>query len=176
MYDDLKLIYYPDPRLKKMSQPVPADQFGPNLKALVERLFVVMREHKGVGLAAPQVGLNLRVFVINPTGEPDADRAYVNPVLSDPDGEDDAEEGCLSLPDIHVDVVRDIRMTITAQDVDGNTFIERADGFIARIWQHEYDHLNGTLLTNRMGPVAKIAARRKLKELEDKYQLVKKTR
>ena len=168
MYEDLKIILYPDPRLKKVSKPV--ETFDPALKELAARMFHLMREAKGVGLAAPQVGLNIRLFVMNPTGEPQDDRVYVNPVLVDGHGEEEAEEGCLSLPEIHTNVVRFKDMKMTAQDLDGNRFEEAASGFIPRVWQHEFDHLNGTLLTDRMGAVARMAARRTLKELEEKYR------
>ena len=164
---DLRIIHYPDPRLKKVSEPVQA--FDESLKALATRMFELMREARGVGLAAPQVGKNIRLFVINPTGEPQDDRVYVNPVLSDPDGEEEAEEGCLSLPQIHVNVARSKRMRIAAQDLDGRPFEQEETGFVARIWQHENDHLNGTLLTDRMGPVAKMPNRRILAELKEKY-------
>jgi peptide deformylase len=94
---------------------------------------------------------------------------YVNPILSDPDGNEEAEEGCLSLPDIHVKVIRPKRIRIEAQDLEGKHFEQVASGFTTRIWQHEFDHLNGILLTDRMGPVAKMSNRKKLKELEDRY-------
>jgi len=169
MYDDLKLIFYPDPRLKKKSRVVASDEFTADLETLVSRLFELMHEHKGVGLAAPQVGVNLRVFVINPDGKPENDRAYINPQLSEPDGEDEAEEGCLSLPEIHVDVLRDTKLRMDARRPDGTEFSEIEEGFVARIWQHEFDHLNGTMLTDRMGPVAKITAKKKLRELEEEF-------
>lgn len=168
MYEDLKIILWPDPRLKKASKSVAA--FDEALKALAARMFELMRDAKGVGLAAPQVGHNIRLFVMNPTGEPSDDRVYVNPSLTDGDGEDEAEEGCLSLPDIHANVVRFKQMKITAQDLDGRPIEEAASGFAPRVWQHELDHLNGTLLTDRMGPVARMAARRALKDLEERYR------
>jgi peptide deformylase len=168
MYEELKIIHWPDPRLKKLSKPVELPD--PSLKQLAARMFELMREAKGVGLAAPQVGLNIRLFVMNPTGEPQDDRVYVNPVLSDGDGEEEGEEGCLSLPEIHASIVRFKKMRMSARDVDGNPIDEAGEGFVARVWQHEFDHLNGTLLTDRMGPVAKMAARRTLKDLEDKYR------
>ena len=168
MAEDMKLIYYPDPRLKKTSEPV--TQFDEELRDLVVQMFRLMREHKGVGLAAPQVGRNLRIFVMNPSGEAGDDRVYVNPVLLDADGSDEAEEGCLSLPDIHVKVIRSKTVRIVAQDLSGNLIDEAASGFIPRVWQHEFDHLNGVLLTDRMGPVAKMQNRKKLKELEDRYR------
>jgi peptide deformylase len=168
MPDELKLIYYPDPRLKKPSQPV--TEFDQELHDLVVQMFRLMREHKGVGLAAPQVGRNVRLFVMNPSGEAGDDRVYINPVLSDAAGNDDAEEGCLSLPDIHVKVVRSKTIRMQAQDLTGKPIDEAASGFITRVWQHEFDHLNGILLTDRMGPVAKMQNRKKLKELEDRYR------
>jgi peptide deformylase len=168
MYDDLRIIFYPDPRLKKVSAPV--EVFDENLKRLAARMLELMRENRGVGLAAPQVGVNLRMFVMNPTGEPQDDRAYVNPVLTEAEGSEEAEEGCLSLPNIHVNVDRSKTMRIQARDLDGNPIDQVETGYLARIWQHEFDHLNGTLLTDRMGPVARMTNRRVLKELEEKYE------
>ena len=167
MYEDLKIILWPDPRLKKVSKEVVT--FDDTLKALTERMFELMREHRGVGLAAPQVGLNIRLFVMNPTGQPEDDRIYVNPILSEAEGEDEAEEGCLSLPAINVNVWRAKKMRMDAQNLTGQKFQQEATGYHARIWQHEFDHLNGMLLTDRMGPVAKLANRKILRELEEKY-------
>jgi peptide deformylase len=168
MPDELKIIVYPDPRLKKMSQPVQA--FDDGLRGLVVQMFKLMREAHGVGLAAPQVGKNLRLFVMNPSGEAGDDQVYVNPTLLDGEGNDEAEEGCLSLPDIRIKVNRNKLITIKAQDLEGNPFEQSASGFIPRVWQHEFDHLNGILLTDRMGPVAKMTHRKRLKELEDAYR------
>ena len=168
MPEDLRLILYPDPRLKKMSEPV--TRFDESLRDLVVNMFRLMREHKGVGLAAPQVGVNLRLFVMNPSGEAGDDRVYINPVLSDGERSDEAEEGCLSLPDIHVKVVRSKTVRMQAQDLLGNPIDESASGFVPRVWQHEFDHLNGILLTDRMGPVARMQNRKKLKDLEDRYR------
>jgi peptide deformylase len=168
MFEDLKIIHYPDPRLKKVSQPI--TEFGATLRALAARMFELMRERKGVGLAAPQVGQNIRMFVMNHTGEPGDDRVYVNPVLSDADGDEEAEEGCLSLPNVHVNVVRAKRLRMQALDLDAKPIDQAGEGFIARVWQHEFDHLNGTLLTDRMGPVAKMTYRKVLKELTEKYE------
>jgi peptide deformylase len=168
MSDELKIIIYPDPRLKKMSEPV--TRFDENLRDLVVEMFRLMREAHGVGLAAPQVGKNVRLFVMNATGEAGDDHVFINPVLSNGDGQEEAEEGCLSLPDIRIKVNRDKRITIKAQDIEGQTFERSAEGFIPRVWQHEFDHLNGIMLTDRMGPVAKMTHRKRLKELEDLYR------
>ena len=168
MTDALKIILYPDPRLKKMSQPVTI--FDQELHDLVVGMFRLMREAKGVGLAAPQVGKNVRLFVMNPTGEAGDDRVYINPILTEGDGQEEAEEGCLSLPEIHVKVIRNKFMKMQAQDLEGRPIEETASGFIPRVWQHEFDHLNGILLTDRMGPVAKMSNRKKLKDLDDRYR------
>jgi peptide deformylase len=115
------------------------------------------------------VGKNIRLFVMNHNGEPGSDRVYVNPVLSDADGDEEAEEGCLSLPKVNVNVVRNKTMRITARDLHGKPIEQTETGYIARIWQHEIDHLDGILLTDRMGPVAKMAHRKILKDLEEQY-------
>ncbi|HYE20169.1 MAG TPA: peptide deformylase [Tepidisphaeraceae bacterium] len=168
MVHDLKIVLYPDPRLKKMSSPVTT--FDDELKAIAARMFELMREHRGVGLAAPQVGLNVRMFVMNATGEDADDRVYVNPQLLDAEGEEEGEEGCLSIPQVNARIWRSEKLRMVAQDLDGKPFEEIGTDLVARIWQHETDHLNGTLITERMGPVARLAARRVLKELTEKFE------
>jgi peptide deformylase len=168
MYEDLKIIYYPDPRLKKVSKPV--ETIDPSHRELATRMLELMREHRGVGLAAPQVGLNLRMFVMNHTGDPKDDRVYINPQLTEAESSEENEEGCLSLPEINAQIVRDKTMRMLAVDLDGNSIDQKETGYIARIWQHEFDHLNGTLIIDRMGAVAKMAAKKKLRELEEKYE------
>jgi peptide deformylase len=168
MFEELQIITYPDPRLKKVSEPIP--QITPQLKELAVRMFELMRQARGVGLAAPQVGQNIRMFVMNPTGEPGDDRVYINPILSDPDGEEASEEGCLSLPSINVQVNRNKVMRIQAQDLEGKKVDQLESGYIARIWQHEYDHLNGVLITDRMGLGDKMKYRKTLREMEEKWE------
>ena len=167
MTQPLKIVQYPDPRLKKPSGIVTA--FDAELADLAARMVELMREAKGVGLAAPQVGVNRRLFVMNATGDPADDRAYVNPVLDDGTGEDEDDEGCLSLPKVTVAVVRSTTLRLRAQTLTGEPVEAIESGYVARIWQHETDHLNGVLLTDRMGPVAKLTNRRTLRDLEAKY-------
>jgi peptide deformylase len=168
MYEELKIIEYPDPRLKKVSQPV--TEFDSSLKELAARMLQLMREARGVGLAAPQVGQTLRLFVLNHTGDPKDDRVYINPELTEAAGSDEGEEGCLSLPGINANIVRDKTLRLRAKDLEGNDVDQTETGYIARVWQHEFDHLNGTLITDRMGAVAKMTARKTLRELEEKYE------
>ncbi len=167
MYENLKIILWPDPRLKKVSKPV--EVFDEQVAALAGRMFELMRISRGVGLAAPQVGVNIRLFVMNHNGEPTSDRVYINPVLSDPDSEEEDEEGCLSLPKVSVSVWRSKTLKIKAVDLQGRPFEQMETGYIPRIWQHEIDHLNGILLTDRMGPVARMTHRKLLKDLEEQY-------
>ena len=168
MPQELKIIKYPDPRLKKVSAPV--STFDQTLKDLAHGMIDLMHATRGVGLAAPQVGQNLRLFVMNPTGEPPDDRVYVNPHLSEAEGEEEGEEGCLSIPNLTAKIWRSKTLKMTAQNLEGQPIEETACDFIARIWQHETDHLNGTLIIERMGPVARLAARRILKELTEEYE------
>jgi peptide deformylase len=168
MAEALKIVLYPDPRLKKSSATI--KEFTPDLRELAAQMFVAMREQHGVGLAAPQIGRNIRLFVMNATGNPEDDRVYVNPVLTEAEGDDEAEEGCLSIPELRVKIVRAKRLQMDARDLEGKPVHETADGFVARVWQHETDHLNGVLLTDRMGAVAKIANRGLLKDLEEQYR------
>ena len=166
------LVLYPDPRLRRRSRPVEGfdAETVTKLKALTDRMFELMKGHKGVGLAAPQVGVNARLFVMNPTGEPADARVYVNPELVEPEGTEDAEEGCLSLPDIRTDVPRSCRLRMRARTVEGDAIDETAEGFPARIWQHEVDHLDGVLILDKMPPTDRMASKKKLKELEEEYR------
>ena len=115
----------------------------------------------------------LRLFVYNPTGEDGDSVVCVNPSLSGFEGAEDAEEGCLSLPEVTVTMRRSVRAVLTACDVDGKRFTLAAEGLVARIWQHEYDHLDGRLIIDRMSEVDEIANRRILKQLQRDYARAK---
>jgi len=167
MADEKSLIFYPDPRLRKVSEPVV--QFDGALAELAKRMLEIMREEKGVGLAAPQVGVNARMFVANATGKPEDDRIIVNPQLLDAEGSETDEEGCLSLPKIRAEIDRATKIRLVAQDLEGKPFELPGLDFEARVWQHETDHLNGVMLIDRMGFTARMANRKKLRELEEDY-------
>ncbi len=167
---DLRIIHYPDPRLRDAC--VPVDAVDERVRDLVERMFELMFEHRGVGLAAPQVGLNVRLFVASPSFDP-ADRCvYINPRIVGGEGKQEEEEGCLSLPGIYCKIKRFQTVTIEAADPEGRRFEETCSDFHARIVQHENDHLDGMLLTDRMSPVAKMGNRKLLKGLEDEFAAV----
>jgi len=173
-YTNLQIIFYPDPRLRKISPTV--TKFDAQLNALAQRMFELMREEQGVGLAAPQVGVNLRMFVMNPTGEPDDDQVIVNPVLLDADGNEPDDEGCLSLPKIRTNVDRATSLRLKAQTVTGQPIDTVLQDFEARVVQHEVDHLNGILLIDRMGFTSRMGVRKRLRDMELDYEKNQPTR
>jgi peptide deformylase len=127
----------------------PITKFDSGLRVLVDAMFETMAEADGVGLAAPQVGVSSRLFVINIKDV--VKRAFVNPQIVETSIETDcAEEGCLSIPGVWHDVERPARVTVQAQDVDGKAFTLSAEGLLARAIQHENDHLNGVLFIDRL--------------------------
>lgn len=166
--DRLSIIHYPDPRLRQVCQEV--TEFDDKLPALAAKMATLRRADKGVGLAAAQVGVPLRMFVLNLTGEEKDEMVFVNPVIHDPQGSKETEEGCLSVPNIHVQVRRPARCRITAQDLKGNPIELEGEDLLCRVWHHEIDHLNGILILDRMGPSDRIATRKTLKEMEATYQ------
>lgn len=130
----------------------------------------IMLKNKGVGLAAPQVGVSLRLFIISLDGTAENVRVYVNPTVT-PIGElDTIDEGCLSVPGVFTKIPRYKRCEVTATDLDGNELTEQAEGLYSRALQHEYDHIEGITIVNRMGQVARIAHRRHLKKLAEGQQ------
>lgn len=161
--EKIAILHYPDPHLRSKCAPV--RDFNADLAALAKRMGELMRTDAGVGLAAPQVGAPIRLFVMNLTGEEADSHVFVNPVISHKQGKAEAEEGCLSLPSIHVQVTRAAQCRITAQDLEGNPIVLEAKNLQCRIWQHETDHLDGVLIIDRMGASDRIATRNTLKAL-----------
>lgn len=168
--DQLDIVYYPDPRLRVKAQPIEA--ITDEVRAVAFRMLVLMHEAPGVGLAGPQVGLDWRIFVCNPTSEPgEADMVMINPVLRDPSRElAEAEEGCLSLPEIRAPIRRPEAVTIEATNLDGERVTATSGGLLARIWQHEFDHLDGVMIIDRMAPIDRMVHRQALREMEKDFE------
>lgn len=162
----MRIVQYPDPVLRRRAKPIA--EITDELRAVAERMVQLMNEAEGVGLAAPQVGISWRMFIANSREDDDPPRVYVNPVLRDPVGElESREEGCLSIPQVVGEVWRHPGITIDATDLEGRPFtMSSLDTFLARIWQHECDHLDGKLILDRFGQMAKLSNRRTLRELE----------
>jgi peptide deformylase len=143
----LEIITWPDPILKKHSVVVP-DVNG-DVQALVQELFDAMDRGRGVGLAGVQVGRLLRVFVTRVPG--DAPRAFINPDILETSIEmEPFEEGCLSFPGIYTDVIRPSSVRVQAWNQKGRPFTLSAEGYLARVIQHEFDHLNGVVFLDRI--------------------------
>ncbi len=141
-----RILYYPEEPLTVKAKPV--EGFGPKLERLVSDLFETMYEHEGVGLAAPQIGVSKRVFVLRePEGEP---TCFINPEILEQEGREEGEEGCLSMPRVYAIVPRATRLKVRAQDAAGESFELETVDFLARIIQHEIDHLDGMLFPERL--------------------------
>ncbi|WP_273530869.1 peptide deformylase [Leyella lascolaii] len=169
----LPIYIYGNPVLRKQAQEITPDY--PDLQTLIENMFETLTESDGVGLAAPQIGLDIRLVVIDldvlsedfPEYK-DFKKVYINPHIVEYDTEgskDTMEEGCLSLPGIHENVTRPKRIHVTYQDKDFNMHDEWVDGYLARVMQHEFDHLDGTMFVDRLSPMRKQLIRNKLKSL-----------
>ncbi len=162
----LPIVAYGDPVLKKKA--VEIDRQYPNLKELIENMFETMYGSSGVGLAAPQIGLSIRLFVVD--GAPfeeeevkDFKRIFINPVIRNEAGEPwKFNEGCLSIPGIREDVERKEEVNIEYFDEEWKMHKEVLHGLPARIVQHEYDHIEGILFTDRISPLRKRLLKNKL--------------
>jgi peptide deformylase len=154
------LRYLGDPVLKETTPEV-ADIDG-RLVTMVDDMFEVLYDASGVALAAPQVGIRKRLFVYD---YQDAPGVLINPVIEESDGEWIYNEGCLSIPGIWFEIVRPRRVSLTGLDLDGNAVAYEADELQARMFQHELDHLNGTLMLEHLTPEQARAAKKYLLEL-----------
>ncbi|MEM7164524.1 MAG: peptide deformylase [Planctomycetota bacterium] len=167
----LRLRYYPDPVLRRRA--VEIDPIDDRVRQAARRMFDVMYEEQGIGLAGPQVGWLQRIFVMNLTADPEkpeAEQVLINPVLSELAGESLEEEGCLSLPEIRAKVKRPESLVVEAQDLDGHTQRFAADDLLGRCIQHENDHLDGILFITRLSLTGRMPLRKALKELERDYK------
>lgn len=144
------ILHYPDKRLRNKAEPV--REITPEIRALVEDMAETMYAAPGVGLAAPQVGASLRIFVIDvaPSDMPSDLRVFLNPEIVSREGVVIWEEGCLSFPGIHEEIERAESVTVRAMGIDGKTFELSAQGLLAIAIQHEYDHLDGTLMIDHL--------------------------
>lgn len=152
---------YGDPVLKQTAAPI--DNIDGNLKALADAMVETMYAAPGLGLAAPQVGVQKRLFVYD-LQEGDGPQTLVNPVISESRGEWTFEEGCLSVPGLYFPIVRPKEVHLTGFDLDGNEVSIEADELMARLFQHELDHLDGTLLLEHLDPDQRKAALRELRQ------------
>lgn len=161
----LQIIPYPHPTLRHKSKPI--KRVDKALKEIVAEMFDLMYEARGVGLAANQVDLPLRLFVANPSGTrgDGEELVIINPEFQRPKGSHSAEEGCLSLPGLYGTVTRPKEISLSAYDISGNAIERPVDGFLARVMLHENDHLDGVLFFDRIPDGATGELREPLEEL-----------
>lgn len=163
------LTVYPDPLLRRPALPLTA--FDEELRAIVAGMFERMYASKGVGLAAPQVGLKKRILVLNATGETQDELVLVNPRILERSGPTTVfEEGCLSFPGIYAEVERPENCRVEAFTLEGLRIEASYTGFTSRVVQHEYDHLEGVLLVDRMSPADRLRHKAALEELVAKHK------
>ena len=166
-FSNCSITHFPTPVLSQVAKPI--ENIDDSIRQLADRMIDIMLETKGVGLAGPQAGVNLRIFVVTLDGTKENAKVYINPKIETSGPLEAVEEGCLSLPGISAKIKRFKQCTVTATDLDGNTFTEEAEGLLARAFQHEFDHLEGMMIKDRMGRVQAIGARKLLKKLREDY-------
>jgi len=161
---NLEVVKYGDPVLTKTAEPV--TEFDDKLRKLVDDMFDTMYGAPGVGLAAPQVGVLKRLFVMDCSVGKDKKQkfALINPVIETEEGEQIGDEGCLSFPGIYIQVARPQRLVVRARDVDGSEFKLDVMDLEARCVSHETDHLDGELFINYISPLKRDLVKRKIKK------------
>tara|TARA_B100000524_G_scaffold146844_2_gene73997 strand:+ start:14220 stop:14810 length:591 start_codon:yes stop_codon:yes gene_type:complete len=175
----LPIVAYGDPILKKDCEEI--DENYPNLKQLISDMFETMYKAKGVGLAAPQIGKNIRLFIVDgsPFAEDEEDeddpraegienfkKVFINPIIEEEDGREwPFQEGCLSIPKIRENVSRKPDITVSFYDENWELKEESYSGYAARIFQHEYDHIEGILFTDYLSPLKRKLIQKKLNNI-----------
>ena len=164
----MELRTYPDRILRVKCQPVReiTDADLARAREMLELMYCV----KGVGLAGPQVGWRREVVTLDITGERQGERIFVNPRIIRTEGEEEAEEGCLSVPGVWAPVRRAAKVLVVAYTIQGERIEQEFEGLPARAWQHEIDHLNGLLFIDRLPPIMLLTLRQKLHELEREHK------
>lgn len=160
----MKLTYYPDPILFQETQPI--EKVDDEVKAIASEMILIMNYYRGIGLAAPQVGLSKQIIVINPTGEPGKERVLLNPKILKRKGRVLGEEGCLCFPGLFANVMRSQWIQISALLLTEEEITFEAKDIEARVLQHETDHLHGILFVDKVVPAEEVIVKRKLKEIE----------
>ena len=167
MAEPLDIVCYPDPILRRPTEPV--GEVNGEIRDLIPVMVASMKAAKGLGLAANQVGIGKRFALVSDTGEEEDIRVVIDPELVATEGAVAIEEGCLSFPGLTGLITRPERIRVRYTNLDGETVEEEADGLLARCFLHEIDHLDGILFISKMTPADRIRLKRSLKDLEEEY-------
>jgi peptide deformylase len=163
-----KIIYLPDSRLREPNLPITT--FDEKLQTLIEDMFETMYDAHGVGLAAPQIGINLCLSVVDVIGDKKQQIVLANPEIIESQGAVEYQEGCLSVPGAFDTVTRAEKVTVRALDRFGKPFEMSATGLLAECFQHEIDHLNGKLFVDLLSPIKRAMARKKVDKFRRLHQ------
>lgn len=164
--EELELVTYPDPRLREKAKPV--EEIDDYISRLAEKMIEMTLELEGIGLAGNQVGCIERIVVVVQDGDPDQAEAFINPRIVSQEGYYSDEEGCLSLPGLRCKVRRAAKVTVKATPASTGEEIEiEAEDLMAKVWQHEIDHLNGNLFVDKVGVASKISVAKQLRRMEE---------
>ena len=167
----MRIVKYPHPTLRRTSRPLL--RVDADLQRIVREMFDLMYEHKGIGLAANQVDLPYRFFVMNLESDPqikETEHVFINPVIEKRTGMAEADEGCLSFPELYAPVRRPDKVTVSAYNLAGQEVAYELTGLAARAVQHETDHLDGVLFIDRLSPSGQLAVKEALEELELEFR------
>lgn len=159
-----KIIYLPDGRLRAETAPI--EVFDDELQTLIEDMYETMDAAKGIGLAATQIGISKKLAVIDVSPERNQRFCIINPEITEKEGEELMEEGCLSVPGAYDKAPRALRVKVKALDRNGKPFEIEADGILAHCLQHEIDHLNGKLFVDYLSPLKRKLALKKLEKIK----------
>ncbi len=159
----LPILRYPDPRLRNRAEPV--TRFDSGLQQLIDDMFQTMYEAPGIGLAAPQVNVQLQLLISDVSEERDQPLVLINPQLLDSSGQELSDEGCLSVPGFYEPVQRAAQIRFRALDRTGEPFEQEAEGLLAVCLQHEMDHLEGRLFVDYLSEMKRQRIRKKLEKL-----------
>ncbi|MDZ7318131.1 MAG: peptide deformylase [candidate division KSB1 bacterium] len=170
----MRIIKYGNPILRMKARRV--EKIDARIQKLVDDMILTMKEDGGIGLAAPQVAESVALLVVDHSlitedGKPEA---YINPQILSAEGESLMEEGCLSIPEIRADVKRPEKITLSFQSIDGASHEQQFEGLLARVLQHEIDHLNGVLFVDRIGALKKQMLKKELKAIAEEEMMVMK--
>ncbi|MBU6390801.1 MAG: peptide deformylase [Planctomycetota bacterium] len=164
----MNIAIYPDPVLRQKAKHL--TEINRETYQRVEEMLELMYQAHGIGLAAPQVGWSVRLFIIDANGSSAEEKVFINPTIIEEVGEVNKEEGCLSFPGVLSKVARAQKIKAHAYNLKGQKIEIEAEGLAARAWQHELDHLNGCLFIDKMSPANRLAISNQIKEFERAYR------
>ncbi|RFF27162.1 MULTISPECIES: peptide deformylase [unclassified Wenzhouxiangella] len=166
----LKILEYPDPRLRRVARPV--ESVGERERKLAEDMLETMYDARGIGLAATQVDEDIRVVVMDLSEDRDEPQVFINPEITDRSGSQSCEEGCLSVPGFYAEVTRPENVSVRALDIDGKPYEVDADGLLAVCIQHEIDHLDGKMFIDYLSPLKRRMIGKKLRKQQSSREKV----